>query len=152
MITLTSNGTVSAPPEVEATLLRLMAHKNVQGVLILSRPLGLILRSAGPIFALPPSASTAQTEDDGAREGGEGEEEGKEEKAAPQHSELARRYAGAAVRMVEAVGGDVRGLSAGGEDGEEDDLRFLRIRTKRHELMITPDEQYILIVVQDPGH
>lgn len=54
----------------------------------------------------------------------------------------------------------------------QDDLRFLRIRTKRHELMITPgagtamsriklmltflllvtDELYILVVVQDPTH
>ncbi|TYJ52843.1 hypothetical protein B9479_006523 [Cryptococcus floricola] len=28
---------------------------------------------------------------------------------------------------------------------------LMRIRTKRHELIITPDEKYVLVVLQDPG-
>ncbi|GAA5820783.1 hypothetical protein JCM11251_003158 [Rhodosporidiobolus azoricus] len=144
----------TAPPEVEATLTRLTAHKNVQGVLILSRPLGHILRSAGTLFALPPSAARAAAvadadgnDDTDDREKGEGK--ATEEKGTMRNSEMALRYAKAAVGMVEAVGGEVAGL--GGEE-DKDDLRFLRIRTRRHELMITPDEQYILVVVQDPTH
>lgn len=47
-------------------------------------------------------------------------------------------------------------------DGQ-DELRFMRVRTKRHELIITPgelilairvdrkDERYLLVVLQDPG-
>ncbi|GAA5967655.1 hypothetical protein JCM11641_005724 [Rhodosporidiobolus odoratus] len=138
-----------APPEVEATLSRLSSHKHVQGVLILSRPAGLILRSAGTLFALPPSAAVTRDNDD-VREEGKSEDEGKVdgEKEVVRNSEMARRYAKAAVRIVESVGGEVDGL----EGKETDDLRFLRIRTKKHELMITPDEQYILIVVQDPNH
>ncbi|GAA5939542.1 hypothetical protein JCM10213_009119 [Rhodosporidiobolus nylandii] len=132
---------VTAPPEVEATLSRLAAYKNVQGVLILSRPQGIILRSSGTLFALPPSAAAA-------REDGEEQKDGEEVQEPPRNSEVARRYAKAAVRMVEAVGKEVG--EAGGEEEDKDDLRFLRIRTKKHELMITPDEQYILIVVQDP--
>ncbi|GAA5999810.1 hypothetical protein JCM10207_005921 [Rhodosporidiobolus poonsookiae] len=138
----TTTAPPAAPPEVEANLTRLTAHKNVQGVLILSRPTGIILRSAGSLFALPPSASASRDDADDA-------EEGTGQRVQPTASELARRYAKAAVRMVEAVGEEVRGVA--GED-ETDDLRFLRIRTKRHELMVTPDEQYILIVVQDPTH
>ncbi|BGP40570.1 hypothetical protein JCM10450v2_004566 [Rhodotorula kratochvilovae] len=126
----------AAPPEVEATLTRLASHKNVQGVLILARPNGIILRSAGALFALLPAAAT--TNDDG--------EEGAEETIVSTSSELARRYAKAAIRMVEAVGAEVKDV----DEDKADDLRFLRIRTKRHELMITPDEQYILVVVQDP--
>ena len=33
----------------------------------------------------------------------------------------------------------------------QDDLKFLRIRSKKHEIMIAPDKEYLLIVVQDPN-
>jgi dynein light chain roadblock-type len=32
----------------------------------------------------------------------------------------------------------------------QDDLVFLRVRTKKHEVMVAPDKDYLLIVVQDP--
>lgn len=32
----------------------------------------------------------------------------------------------------------------------QDDLVFLRARTKKHEIMIAPDKEYLLIVVQNP--
>ncbi|GAA5857693.1 hypothetical protein JCM1840_000870 [Sporobolomyces johnsonii] len=139
-----ASSSVPTPPEVEATLTRLIAHKNVQGVLILSRPNGIILRSAGSLFALPPASAAPATH--GAADGGA--DGHTEEQGAPTTSELARKYAKAAVSMVDAVGSEVRGV----DEDAADDLRFLRVRTKRHELMITPDEQYILIVVQDPTH
>lgn len=31
-----------------------------------------------------------------------------------------------------------------------DDLTFIRIRSKNHEIMIAPDKEYLLIVVQNP--
>ncbi|GAA5925249.1 roadblock/LC7 domain-containing protein [Sporobolomyces koalae] len=132
-----------APPEVDATLTRLTSYKNVRGVLVLSRPNGIILRSAGSLFALPPTTDVGSSIV-GGTENEDDEVDGPE--SGPPTSELAREYAKAAVRMVEAVGTDVRGL----DQDQEDDLRFLRIRTKRHELMITPHEQYLLVVVQDP--
>lgn len=46
----------------------------------------------------------------------EGEEEGKERELPPAYSEIARRYARAAVGLVESVGGEVRGLKGEGED------------------------------------
>jgi dynein light chain roadblock-type len=30
------------------------------------------------------------------------------------------------------------------------DLSFLRIRSKKHEILVAPDRDYILIVIQDP--
>ena len=30
------------------------------------------------------------------------------------------------------------------------DLTFLRIRTKKHEIMVAPDREFILIVIQNP--
>eukprot|EP00158_Paraphelidium_tribonemae_P000355 Partr_v1_DN21763_c0_g1_i1_m7619 putative Dynein, light chain len=31
------------------------------------------------------------------------------------------------------------------------DLSFLRVRTKKHEIMIAPDQDYLLIVIQTPS-
>jgi dynein light chain roadblock-type len=33
----------------------------------------------------------------------------------------------------------------------QDDLVFLRVRTKKHEVMVAPDKEYLLIVVQNPS-
>ncbi|KAJ3128381.1 Dynein light chain roadblock-type 2 [Nowakowskiella sp. JEL0407] len=32
----------------------------------------------------------------------------------------------------------------------QNDLTFLRIRSKKHEIMVSPDKEYILIVLQNP--
>jgi dynein light chain roadblock-type len=31
------------------------------------------------------------------------------------------------------------------------DLTFLRIRSKKHEIMVTPEKEYMLIVIQNPA-
>ena len=33
----------------------------------------------------------------------------------------------------------------------QNDLTFLRIRTKKHEMMVAPEKDFLLIVVQDPN-
>jgi dynein light chain roadblock-type len=33
---------------------------------------------------------------------------------------------------------------------DSDELSFLRIRSKRHEIMVAPDKDYILVVIQNP--
>lgn len=66
--------------------------------------------------------------------------------------DLGKKYAVGVKKVVDSCKAglidDVFG-GAGGESGS-DELKFLRIRTRRHELMITPDERYLLIVLQDP--
>ncbi|GHJ87138.1 hypothetical protein NliqN6_3540 [Naganishia liquefaciens] len=53
---------------------------------------------------------------------------------------------------AKTVKGMVEGVRSGiVEVDETDDLRLLRIRTKKHELIITPDDKYLLIVLQDPS-
>jgi len=55
-------------------------------------------------------------------------------------------------KYARVVGRVVRVVREGlGEVTEGDDLKFMRVRTKRHELMITPDERYVLVVLQDPS-
>ncbi|KAI9473919.1 MAG: hypothetical protein EXX96DRAFT_528907 [Benjaminiella poitrasii] len=34
---------------------------------------------------------------------------------------------------------------------DQNELTFLRLRTKKHEIMIAPDHDYLLIVVQNPA-
>eukprot|EP00616_Rhizochromulina_sp_CCMP1243_P002577 CAMPEP_0118974386 /NCGR_PEP_ID=MMETSP1173-20130426/11222_1 /TAXON_ID=1034831 /ORGANISM="Rhizochromulina marina cf, Strain CCMP1243" /LENGTH=98 /DNA_ID=CAMNT_0006924105 /DNA_START=17 /DNA_END=313 /DNA_ORIENTATION=+ len=34
---------------------------------------------------------------------------------------------------------------------ETDDLAFLRIRSKKHEVMVAPDKEFLLIVIQNPN-
>ncbi|KAJ4459934.1 putative dynein light chain roadblock-type 2 [Paratrimastix pyriformis] len=33
---------------------------------------------------------------------------------------------------------------------EADDLSFLRLRTKKHEILVAPDREYLLVVFQNP--
>lgn len=61
--------------------------------------------------------------------------------------EQGRKYAKAVGRIVDACKAGLDDI-----DGEtQDDMKFMRIRTKRHELMISPDERYLLVVLHDPA-
>lgn len=139
-------------------------------MLILSRPNGIILRSAGPLFAHTPTRPTAveksagrleDAEAEQQTEGADGAPEEAKQPPPPAHSELARKYARAAARMVESVRAEVRAVEGEQEvrgcssmsaasDAlttvplRQEDVRFLRIRTKRHELMITPGMPVLL--------
>lgn len=33
---------------------------------------------------------------------------------------------------------------------DKNDLTFLRIRSKKHEIMVAPDKDFLLVVIQDP--
>ncbi|KAF5369277.1 hypothetical protein D9758_002616 [Tetrapyrgos nigripes] len=63
--------------------------------------------------------------------------------------EHGRKYAAVIARIVESVQTGLEELNGG--EGDGDDVRFLRIRTKRHELMISPDGRYLLAVLHDPA-
>lgn len=62
--------------------------------------------------------------------------------------EQGRKYAHAISRIVESVQGGLEEVS--GDTGDTDEVRFMRIRTKRHELMISPDGRFLLAVLHDP--
>jgi len=53
------------------------------------------------------------------------------------------KYSQVVSNLADSAKQAVRELDAG------NDLTFLRLRTKRHELMIAPDKSYMLIVVQN---
>ncbi|PWN25531.1 hypothetical protein BDZ90DRAFT_255257 [Jaminaea rosea] len=54
-------------------------------------------------------------------------------------------------RIVKLVRQSMDTLSAGvGGVDEGDEVGFVRIRTKRYEMMISPSDKYLLVVLQDP--
>jgi len=63
--------------------------------------------------------------------------------------EQGKRYAGVIGRIVESVQTGLEEVS--GEENDGDRIRFMRIRTKRHELMISPDDRFLLAVLHDPA-
>ncbi|KAF9978122.1 Dynein light chain roadblock-type 2 [Actinomortierella ambigua] len=92
--------------EVEETIRRLSAKKNVQGVVIVNQ-LGLMIRST-------------------------------------LDAALAKQYASLMSELVRMARESVTQLDA------QNELTFLRIRTKKHEIMICPEREYLMIVVQTP--
>ncbi|KAG0268292.1 Dynein light chain roadblock-type 2 [Actinomortierella ambigua] len=92
--------------ELEETIRRLTAKKNVQGVVIVNQ-LGLMIRST-------------------------------------LDAALAKQYASLMSELVRMARDSVVQLDA------QNELTFLRIRTKKHEIMICPEREYLMIVVQTP--
>ncbi|CAH0769646.1 unnamed protein product [Bemisia tabaci] len=54
------------------------------------------------------------------------------------------QYAGLISQLSEKVRSVVRDLDP------TNDLTFLRIRSKKHEIMVAPDKEFMLIVIQNP--
>ena len=60
-------------------------------------------------------------------------------------NELTVKYSGLITQLVAKARSVVRQLDP------ENDLMFLRIRSKKNEIMVAPDKDYILIVIQQPN-
>ncbi|KAH9930461.1 uncharacterized protein BXZ73DRAFT_47539 [Epithele typhae] len=63
--------------------------------------------------------------------------------------EQGKKYASAIARIVQSVQVGLEEITSGQSDTDE--IRFMRIRTKRHEILISPDERYLLAVLHDPA-
>eukprot|EP00106_Octopus_bimaculoides_P015698 XP_014783140.1 PREDICTED: dynein light chain roadblock-type 2-like [Octopus bimaculoides] len=55
------------------------------------------------------------------------------------------QYAGLILELTSKARSTVRDIDP------SNDLTFLRIRSKKHEIMVAPDKDYLLIVVQSPS-
>ncbi|XP_054275632.1 dynein light chain roadblock-type 2 isoform X1 [Macrosteles quadrilineatus] len=55
------------------------------------------------------------------------------------------QYAGLISQLSDKARSVVRDLDP------SNDLTFLRIRSKKHEIMVAPDKEFILIVIQNPA-
>merc|ERR1711912_216442 len=61
-----------------------------------------------------------------------------------ERSEQTAQYASLITQLTSKARGVVRDLDP------QNDLTFLRIRSKKHEIMVAPDKEYVLIVIQNP--
>ncbi|KAF5320107.1 hypothetical protein D9611_010326 [Ephemerocybe angulata] len=119
----TSANASAMSPELEQKLSLMASHRSVLGYLLIARGTHpSIIRHSGVVF--------------------EGEQ--------------GKRYASVVAKIVESVQtglDEVRrdDSAPAGSSDESDEVKFLRIRTKRHELMISPDERYLLAVLHDPS-
>lgn len=58
--------------------------------------------------------------------------------------ELTHKYAANVAQLAAKARSVIRDLDP------QNDLTFLRIRSKKHEIMIAPDKDYLMVVIQDP--
>lgn len=115
-----------------AHLNRLSQKPGVQSTLILSRDTGVILQSSGlesrdatsnPDSNLAPSDNLSNGRSAGLQ--------------------IAEDVAQLVYNFVKAAGGMVQELNG----TQDDELKLLRLRTKKNELVIVPDAKYIAVVI-----
>lgn len=118
----TTTTAIPVPPELEKTLSALTSHRSVLGYLLIAR--------GG-------SSSASIIRNSGVVFEGE----------------KGRKYASVVAKIVESVQAgleEVNNVNGAEDPNETDEVRFMRIRTRRHEIMISPDERYLLAVLHDP--
>ncbi|KAF4842454.1 Dynein light chain roadblock-type 1 [Colletotrichum siamense] len=129
----------NGPDALDETLSRLSKKPGVKAVVILDRVTGAILRTTGQLSfnaSALPSGGSFSGEGAAAQQQQNGEGEGDQ----PQGLE---DFAAKVWNWVNASGTLVLDLDT------EDELKLLRLRTKKQELVIVPDPKYLLIVVHD---
>ncbi|OQO02113.1 hypothetical protein B0A48_11665 [Cryoendolithus antarcticus] len=119
--------------ETAALLARLAQRPGVQSTLILSRDTGAIVRSTGLI-----TAEDLAEDGEDAVNGSNGSD------TAKKGTRKADEVAHLVWTFVKNAGTTTTGLN-----GESDEVKLLRLRTKRNELVIVPDSKFLLVVVHD---
>ena len=112
--------------ELEETVGRLSSHKGVEAVLMLNRT-GDILVSSGGVASSSSSSSESTTATPPSTAA---EQQQKQAKYIKQLTETATKF-------IQCLDPD-------------DSVSFVQVRSKQHEVMIAPHNDYILAVLQDP--
>ena len=133
----------SPSAETEALLARLAARPGVQSTLILSRSTGAIVRSSGLVTAEELAAEDTATPSNTTYTNGTTNGEG-EAPTAKKGTRNAEEVARLVWTFVQSVGELVEGLN-----GEYDEAKLVRIRTKRNEVVVVPDKAFLAVVVHD---
>ncbi|KAK1701410.1 hypothetical protein BDP55DRAFT_625638 [Colletotrichum godetiae] len=165
---MTDTTPTNGPDALDETLKRLSNKPGVKATVILDRITGAILRTSGQLSSF--NAATLQTSGGGSFSG-EGAAAQQQQNGEEQPQGL-EDFAAKVWNWVNASGALVldldtevrRGIrsrrqtaervftperSAGTDHREQDELKLLRLRTKKQELVIVPDPKYLLIVVHD---
>ncbi|RDA82495.1 hypothetical protein CP532_6862 [Ophiocordyceps camponoti-leonardi (nom. inval.)] len=120
---------------LDEKLSRLSNKPGVKASIVLDRASGAILKTSGEVSALGTAksrdAATAASFSNEAPVAEENEAKGVEDFAA-----MVWNYVNMSSQLVQEVDG-------------EDELRLLRLRTKKREIVIVPDTKYLLTVIHD---
>ncbi|KAJ0298040.1 hypothetical protein COL516b_010190 [Colletotrichum fioriniae] len=137
----------NGPDALDETLKRLSNKPGVKATVILDRVTGAILRTSGQLSSF--NAATLQTSGGGSFSG-EGAAAQQQQNGEEQPQGL-EDFAAKVWNWVNASGTLVLNLDTEGRADhlEQDELKLLRLRTKKQELVIVPDPKYLLIVVHD---
>ena len=120
--------------ETQSLLARLSQRPGVQSTLILSHDTGAIVRSSGLI-------TFDEREEDSSTAPTTSSANGDVKKRGTRNAEdVARLVWG----FVKSTGSMIEELN-----GENDEAKLLRIRTKKNELVIVPDAKFLLVVIHD---
>lgn len=125
----------SPSDETSALLARLASRPGVKSTLVLSRDTGAIVRSTGLLTAEDESEQAPLAQVNGTTDGDAPKRKG---------TRSANEVATLVMKYVEACTGLVDELN-----GEDDEMKLVRLRTKKNELVIVPDAKYFLVVVHD---
>lgn len=128
----------SPSEETQSLLARLSQRPGVQSTLIIARDTGAIVRSSGLIIQEDLEEESAAPQTNGAYVNGvEGEGKKKGTRNAEEVAGLVYNFVKSAGSMIEAL------------NGENDEAKLLRVRTKKNELVIVPDAKFLLVVIHD---
>ncbi|EXL94030.1 hypothetical protein NOF04DRAFT_1072937 [Fusarium oxysporum II5] len=120
---------------LEEKLGRLSKKPGVKASIVLDRTTGAILKTSGQIDALQTSKTrTTSTATSFSNEGPALEES--ETKGVEQFAAIVWNYVNSSGSLIQELDG-------------EDELKLLRLRTRKQELVIVPDPKYLLVVVHD---
>ncbi|KAJ0165888.1 hypothetical protein CTA2_9591 [Colletotrichum tanaceti] len=125
---------------LDETLTRLSKKPGVKATVILDRVTGAILRTSGQLSSFN-AATLATGQGSFSGEGAAGQQQQQHNGEEQPHG--LEEFAAKVWNWVNVSGTLVLDLDT------EDELKLLRLRTKKQELVIVPDPKYLLIVVHD---
>ncbi|KAF7194023.1 hypothetical protein HII31_04705 [Pseudocercospora fuligena] len=126
--------------ETENLLARLSQRSGVQGTLILSRDTGAIVRSSG----LVTNEDVEDEDSSRPQSSGPGQANGVDGQAKKKGTRKADEVASLVFKFVQSTGTMIEELN-----GESDEAKLLRVRTKKNEMVIVPDAKFLLVVIHD---
>ncbi|KAI9855937.1 MAG: hypothetical protein M1824_005742 [Vezdaea acicularis] len=135
---------VTADETTLAHLTRLSQKPGVQSTLVLDRSTGSIVRSTGLLSAPTPNLTSSASSNPLSTSA----TPLKSQSGSSRTGHTAEEVATLAWNFVKGAEGLVEGMAESDAEGP-DELKLLRVRTKRFECVIVPDSKFLLVVIHD---
>jgi len=152
----------TGPDALEESLGRLSKKPGVKAAIVLDRASGTILKTTGQVGTIRKPKPTGSSTESPSPAPAAGAFSGEGDASNSNQNQDVGEVAALVWNFVNTAGGLVEELDAEvccaaenccdptrGADLLQDEMRLLRLRTKRQEFVIVPDPKYLLIVVHD---